>query len=220
MYPLMDGVVLRAKLTRPWAFATEKQLAKLEVSMVFTLIILQIWIFSGRNRFPAYLAAAIIGAGWIARKENLNCLGLIDMKCSALAGLFVVGKLVIPKPQGDHGVAAGMLLVTLGYLGWALFQQGILNSFFAKRLLGAGLSKGMVPVYAGLIFGTVHSPNPILMFVTFLGGAASSYVFLRMERKNLYLIALAHAVLAVAMLYAIPHATHHLVVGPKFWEVK
>jgi len=101
------------------------------------------------------------------------------------------------------------------YAGFCLLQQVGLNSFVMNRLLGAlekPLPSGLL---AGALFGALHWPNPVLVPLTFVGGAAMAWLFAR--ERNILPLALGQAVLGTFVWWAFPLAWHHSMrVGPGF----
>jgi membrane protease YdiL (CAAX protease family) len=63
------------------------------------------------------------------------------------------------------------------------------------------------PFAAAFIFAAAHLPNPILTPITFLWGFAACLVFLRY--RNLYPLALAHAILGITLAITIPGPVIH-----------
>lgn len=194
--------------------------AVFELASILTLILLQIWILQRRSSWGAYLAAILILGGWVARRENLETLGLIGKRYALpivilFLGKMIFGHLPIFRIHGT-GIESIPLRMSMYFL-WAIVQQLVLNGFFVNRLQCIADGR-YLPVCAGIIFGAVHIPNSLLMPVTAVGGAAASYSFLKMKRKNLYLIALVHAAIGMIILYYLPPSWHHnMVVGPRFY---
>ena len=110
-------------------------------------------------------------------------------------------------------VAAGLVLaavsVTLGlpeidlqrtvvnfiyYVGWGFAQQYALQGFVQLRLVDTGLGR-LAPVCTAAVFALIHSPNPGLMTLVFLGGWLWSVLFRR--EPNLFALAISHAFLAI-----------------------
>ncbi|MBI3046599.1 MAG: CPBP family intramembrane metalloprotease [Candidatus Harrisonbacteria bacterium] len=124
-----------------------------------------------------------------------------------------------------------MLKFFLLYLPWAFFQQLLLNGYFYNRLCGLedaaaaedaaavcinGISQKNAVLISGILFSLVHIPNPVLLAVTLIGGWLSAYFFQR--ARNIYLLAVFHAILAVSTMYCLPEAWHHhLRIGPGFY---
>ena len=100
----------------------------------------------------------------------------------------------------------------LGYAIWAFFQQVLLQGFFLfrfRRLMGAPWSAALAA--AGL-FALAHLPNPTLTIATIIWGLGSCLLFLRY--RNLYPLALAHAILGITIAITIPGSiTRNMRVG-------
>lgn len=112
---------------------------------------------------------------------------LVAWKLGTLRGLYGV----YPAPW--HAVF---------YAIWAFEQQFILNSFFYRRfeaLMGDNTGTALV---TALIFSLVHMPNPVLVPATFIGGLFFVEVFRRW--RNIYPLAIAHAMLGLALAMAFP----------------
>ena len=103
-----------------------------------------------------------------------------------------------------HGVGGPVLFLKRywGYALWSFAQQLLLQDFFLRRfrrLLPGGTSAAFA---AAGIFSLAHLPNPILTAVTFSLGLAACFVFLRY--RNLYVLAVAHAILGITIAITIP----------------
>lgn len=98
------------------------------------------------------------------------------------------------------------------YALWAGVQQLILQCFIlsrARRLLGN--TTAAAAVSAGL-FAVAHLPNPLLTLITLVCGLASCLFFL--HYKNLWPLALAHAILGISIAITIPGSLdHNMMVG-------
>ena len=99
-----------------------------------------------------------------------------------------------------------------GYAIWAGVQQLILQSFFLSRSLRLmGDATAAAALSAGM-FAIAHLPNPILTLITLFCGLASCLFFL--HYKNLWPLALAHAILGLAIAVTIPVSmVHNMRVG-------
>ncbi len=119
------------------------------------------------------------------------------------------------------------------YSGNALWQQALVNGYFLPRISEGfekrALDKGMsladseatgvrnAILTLGILFGLTHIPNPVLIPVTMIGGMLSAYFFKR--TRNIYVLIIAHSVLAVSIMYFLPHSWHHhLRVGPGYFR--
>ena len=105
--------------------------------------------------------------------------------------------------------------VLIGYCFWALFQQYLLNGYFANRLQASfdGKYPFLVAPMAGLMFAGAHVPNPLLMGVTLVGGTVAAFAYQR--HRNLFFLAFAHALIGTMLWLVVPDTvSHHLRVGP------
>ncbi|KAA6460922.1 CPBP family intramembrane metalloprotease [Acidobacteria bacterium AB60] len=98
------------------------------------------------------------------------------------------------------------------YAIWAGVQQLILQCFFLSRSLRLlGNATAAAAVSAGL-FAIAHLPNPFLTLVTLFCGLASCLFFL--HYKNLWPLAMAHAILGIVIAITIPGPLdHNMMVG-------
>lgn len=105
----------------------------------------------------------------------------------------------------------------LYYLGNALWQQTLLCGYFYPRLrqeYNGNEAKAILVV--GTLFALVHLPNPVLVPVTMIGGMLSAYFF--QKTRNIYVLIVAHAILAVSVMYLLPDSWHHhLRIGPGYF---
>ncbi len=102
-----------------------------------------------------------------------------------------------------------------GYLAFCLLQQVALNSFLTNRLLGYFGSPWPAAILAGVLFGALHWPNPVLVPLTLVGGVAMAWLFGR--ERNILPLALGQAILGALVWWAFPMAWHHSMrVGPGY----
>jgi hypothetical protein len=94
-----------------------------------------------------------------------------------------------------------------GYTIWALTQQLLLQGYFLIRLLRIIPSKALAVTTAGTVFALIHLPNPVLTPVTLLWGLAACFVFLKF--RNIYPLAIAHAIFGICVAITIPASVHH-----------
>jgi hypothetical protein len=101
--------------------------------------------------------------------------------------------------------------VLIGYCWWALFQQYLLNGYFANRLSAAFDARYpyLVALMAGAMFAGAHAPNMLLMGVTLVGGTVAAIAYQR--HRNLFFLAFAHALIGTMIWFAVPDTvSHHL----------
>ena len=102
------------------------------------------------------------------------------------------------------------------YVGWAFVQEFMLQCFCVP-MLRAMVSRVSSLLLAGVLFAVAHLPNPSLTLAAFFAGVAFTSIYAR--RKNLYVVALIHAVLGLTLSVSAPDEWFHdLRVGRHFWE--
>jgi hypothetical protein len=105
------------------------------------------------------------------------------------------------------------------YFAFCLLQQVALNSLFSNRIYFLTKRIWISSLIAGLIFATLHWPNPVLMPATFVAGVAMSWLFLK--ERNILPLAIWHMALGVLIVWAMPIAWHHgLRVGPGYYTFR
>ncbi len=114
-------------------------------------------------------------------------------------------------------------------LSWYCFlsgpgQQLLLHSFVTSQLY-ALFTKGsgnlqvdrraalITSIIIGVMFFIVHIPNPKLMIVTPIAGAATAYIFLNC--RNIFILGIAHGILGTALTYCLPLSMR---IGPHYWQ--
>jgi membrane protease YdiL (CAAX protease family) len=99
---------------------------------------------------------------------------------------------------------------------WGLGQQFALQTVFLREAQAA-LSKSSGIWLAALLFAALHLPNPFLTAATALGALAWCWLYDR--HPNLLPLALSHAVVTLAILYAFDETvTGGLRVGAAYWS--
>ncbi|UWZ81724.1 CPBP family glutamic-type intramembrane protease [Occallatibacter riparius] len=98
------------------------------------------------------------------------------------------------------------------YAIWAGLQQLILQCFFLARSVRLIPNATAAAALSAALFAIAHLPNPVLTLITLVCGLASCLFFLRY--KNLWPLAVAHAILGIAIAITIPgHLDHNMRVG-------
>jgi hypothetical protein len=93
------------------------------------------------------------------------------------------------------------------YAIWAGVQQFLLQCFFLLRFLRLLPTRRSATLAAAGIFALAHLPNPILTPITLLWGLAACFAFLRF--RNLYPLAMAHAIFGITVAITIPGPVDH-----------
>jgi membrane protease YdiL (CAAX protease family) len=131
---------------------------------------------------------------WVAGAGLLLAAGIA-------AGGAVAGTLHVYSNQRHP--ALGSLL----YVGWALAQEFIIQSFFFVRWERI-LKSGTYAVWAtALLFLVAHLPNPVLLIAAAVAGPVLSELFRRY--RNICPLAIAHAAIGLALAAAVPDVMHH-----------
>lgn len=131
--------------------------------------------------------------------------------------ILVIGLLCNPLLFSRADLAKRFAVSVLFYLGNALWQQVLLNGYFLPKLEQALENPAKAIPAIGILFALVHLPNPVLVPVTMVGGMLSVYFF--QKTRNIYILIIAHAILAVSVMYLFPESWHHhLRIGPGFFR--
>lgn len=128
-----------------------------------------------------------------------------------LAGLFVwaLTRPAPPLPKIIFGL--------IGYPVWAFAQEYALLGFAANRLEeGVGPRPLLVSCLNGVLFSLIHSPNPMLMTACFVSGSVFTRIFLK--TRNVYPLALAHALGGFLLSWIFLDQYNAMMVGPAYWK--
>lgn len=154
---------------------------------------------------------------WVWR---LACLTAIGLALILIAGYFFKPEFWLARNFWDKKIIAG----TKSYIWWGLIQQLLLQGYVTNKLY-AIFAKNPDPnqvekraafltaLASGVLFFCAHIPNPTLMIVTPIAGAATAYVFLNC--RNVYLLGIAHGILGNAIGYCLANS---LRIGPHYWQ--
>jgi membrane protease YdiL (CAAX protease family) len=209
--PTEIGVGVPDKLTpgrRLWAFC--------ELAIGYVLILAVIWTARPVQRWLFWLAIAwfvfaIVGSfpGWKA----MGCCASGFWRSAWVVGVALVlagsavalaGNLhTLHHPNG----LAEWIFAFGGYAIWSLAQQFLLQGYFLARLARLVPSATVAPVVAALIFAAAHLPNPILTILTLVWGLTACFVFVK--SRNLWPLAIAHAIFGICIAITIPGPTLH-----------
>jgi hypothetical protein len=147
---------------------------------------------------------------WPATKLALTVFGLMT------AALIAIGLLLgAPRHLPPNLISSRRLA---NYLAFCLLQQVALNSLVHNRMLSLLPNEWAAALSTGVIFGACHWPNPVLVPLTLIGGAAMAWMFGRV--RNIIPLAIGQAVLGSLVSWAFPIAWHHhLRVGPGYYGI-
>jgi Type II CAAX prenyl endopeptidase Rce1-like len=187
---------------------------KLQAQAPWTAWVMVVWLLASylaRRDTPKTI-------GW--RVDNLEPATKLAIKFFALSFVvtFAVGVLLGMLHRAPSHVLEPRRFGS--YLAFCVLQQVGLNSLVTNRLLRAFGGKAVpAALLAGLLFGALHWPNPVLVPITFVGGVAMAWMFAK--ERNILVLALGQAVLGSLVWWAFPMAWHHSMrVGPGYWTYR
>ncbi|HEY1210510.1 MAG TPA: CPBP family intramembrane glutamic endopeptidase [Terracidiphilus sp.] len=193
----------------------------IELAIAYGLILLVIWTPRPWQRILWWVAAAAVVAIASASFEGLQAMGL--RRENFLHSLWIVGAALLVtavavvlaiRLRTLHVPPTSLLFIEtyVGYIVWTFVQQLLMQCFFLSRFLRLLPSAKLAALVTAIIFAAAHLPSPILAPVTLLWGLASCMLFLRY--RNLYTLALAHAILGVTLAITVPGlVVHNMRVG-------
>lgn len=187
-----------------------------ELAIAYALILAVIWTPRPLQRvlwiFAVVVIAIIIGFSF----ESLRAMGL--RTANFFHSLWIVGVALLvsgvavataARLHTLHGPSAPLPLIEdfWSYFIWSGVQQFLLQCFFLSRLVRLLPKPRQAALVAAALFALAHLPNPVLAGLTIIWGSVACLVFLRY--RNLYPLAMAHAVLGVTIAVAVPGAIDH-----------
>lgn len=192
-----------------------------ELVIAYTLILAVIWTPRPWQQWLWLVAVVIIAAIIAFSFEGLRAMGL--RAANFFRSLWVVGAALAvsgiavataARMHTLHGPSAPLPLIEgfWAYAIWSGVQQFLLQCFFLSRLLRLLPKPRQAAFAAAGLFALAHLPNPVLAVLTVVWGSVACLVFLRY--RNLYPLAIAHAVLGITIAVAVPgHVDHNMRVG-------
>lgn len=192
----------------------------IEIAVAYGLILAVIWTPRPVQRWLWWVAAAAVvfitcisfdrpgmdlDAMGLRRKNFVRSLWIaaVALALAALA-ILVAGRMHTLRLFGGP---VWLLENYWAYMIWAAVQQFLLQCFFLSRLLRLIGRPRLAAFAAALIFACAHIPSPILAPITLTWGFAACLLFLRY--RNLYPLAMAHAILGVAIALTVPGPVDH-----------
>jgi hypothetical protein len=146
---------------------------------------------------------------WPATKQALLAFGAMA------AGLLAIGIVFGAQKHPPPNLISGSRLWS--YFTFCLLQQVALNSLLHNRMLSLVRKQWLAAGSTAAIFAACHWPNPVLVPLTFVGGAVMAWLFGR--QRNIIPLAIGQALLGSIVFWAFPLAWHHhLRVGPGYWQ--
>lgn len=187
-----------------------------EILIAYALIMMVIWTPREIQRVLWWVAAAgvlaiiclsfdgwdAVGMRWTNLRRSLWIVGVaLALSVAAIAVAARVGTLHLP-----HTVAA-FIGAYIAYAIWSGVQQFLLQGFFLVRFLRLISRPWLAALVAALLFSTAHLPSPFLTPITLVWGLVACLLFL--HYRNLYPLALAHAILGITIAITVPGSLDH-----------
>ncbi len=200
----------------PDTHTLSKRRALLELAIGYGLILLVLWTPRPWQR-PLYAVAALVIAVifWLGyttpksmglRAENFFRSLWIVSAALFISAISISLAIHFQTLHPVHG-PVGFFKRYWGYALWSFVQQLLLQDFFLRRLRLLLPSARLAVLAAAAIFSIAHIPSPVLMLVTFFMGLAACLLFLRY--RNLYPLAIAHAILGITIAITLPNSIIH-----------
>jgi len=171
--------------------------------------------------FPVWMLASFLAHGDTPRTMGWRAdnLWTATRRSAWVFSVCIAGLLLTGILLGAFHRSAQHLFVPrhfLNYMGFCLIQQVALNSYLTNRLLGALNRSATVSLLSAAIFAALHWPNPVLVPLTVIGGAAMAWLFA--AERNILPLVIGQGILGTLVWWAFPAAWHHgLRVGPGFY---
>lgn len=195
--------------------------ALVELVGIYGLILLMIWAPQPWQWPLRSLAAlslvTVIAVSYEGRRKMGLCTVNLKRSMWAVALAMAVAVLAVALAVGLHTLhvesSPGWAVRVYGsYALWAGVQQLILQCFILSRSLRLVRNAPAAAALSAGLFAVAHLPNPILTIITLVCGLASCLFFLRY--KNLWPLAVSHAILGTAIAITIPGSLdHNMMVG-------
>jgi hypothetical protein len=187
-----------------------------EIAVAYALILIVIWT---PRPWQCYLwVIAVFGVGAIIASSwpGFRAMGLRTV--NFFRSLWVVGAALVFAAVAvaisahlhalrDPGTPLEFVANYGSYVIWSGVQQFLLQCFFLSRLLRVIPKPRYAAFAAAGLFALAHLPNPILVVLTIVWGSMACLVFLRY--RNLFPLAIAHAILGITIAIAVPGPVDH-----------
>ena len=190
--------------------------ALLELFAAYATILLALWTSDAIQKL--FIAMAVL---WVVtcaasswrnlRESGLSTAGFRQSTWVVVAALLVaLGFLLVASRLHTLHIVVRRrppVISITAYAGWALLQEFILVNVFLSRMLRVVERNSAAVIATAVLFAMAHIPNPLLVAVTLFWGAIACVLFLRY--RNLYTLAIAHAVVGLTLAITVPDAVQH-----------
>jgi hypothetical protein len=204
-----------------------RYLALIEIVTIYSLVQAYIWKwqYTHPRLVVLILLLLLVSHGW--HRDTPSRLGFrLDNFVAAirqaapwsipfLAVLFLAGAWT--GRLGELPLHWGSLWPYLRYTLWGLFQQYGLQGFFHNRLMTVVPNPTQSSIVSGIIFMTLHLPNPVLLVFTLCGGIALSWLYT--QSRNLFVLGIFHGLVGLLLSNTFPKDwLHNMRVGPGYFR--
>ncbi len=220
---------------------TSPTLLSFEIAAVFASIMTYIWLFAKSAPWLALFPISLIIFSWCWRRntylwltgktlpdwyaeefgflpkstKGLGKLTLIWL--AAMVTIVVLGLIFNPNFLKEKQLWSLTSYWLSRYFVWGWFQQFVLHGYVTRNLKTVLRNDTKTAFWTSVIFSFLHLPNPLLMVITFFSAFVSAKFFLKYS--NIYILALFHGFLAVAIGTCLPDSlVQNLRIGPRFLE--
>jgi hypothetical protein len=187
-----------------------------EIFIAYALIMMVIWTPRAAQRVLWWVAAAGMVAiiclsfdGWAAAGMRAANLWLSSWIVGAALALSAAAMLIAARLGTLHMPRTVLAFVGtyVAYAIWSAVQQFLLQGMFLTRFLRVIPRAWLAALAAAGLFSAAHLPSPFLAPITLVWGFAACLLFLRY--RNLYPLALAHAILGITIAITVPGTFDH-----------
>jgi len=203
----------------------KRWLSLADVTLLPAFILWFIWQLQFTARWTWVIFAVWLVASFLLHRDTPKTLGWradniwpATEQALAVFGLMVAGLVIVGFLLGASRHLPPISISLLGgYFAFCVLQQVALNSLLHNRMLSLVQNEWVAAGLTGAIFAACHWPNPVLVPLTFVGGAAMAWMFGRV--RNIIPLAIGQALLGVLVGWAFPMAWHHhMRVGPGYYQ--
>jgi hypothetical protein len=187
-----------------------------EIAIGYGLIMMVIWTPRDLQRVLWWVSAAGVLAmicfsfeGWAATGMRVRNLGRSFWIVVAALAISAVAVVVAARLGTLHLPAtfSAFIGTYIAYAIWSGVQQFLLQGFFLVRFLRLIQRPGLAALTAAALFSTAHLPSALLTPMTFVWGFIACLLFI--HYRNLYPLALAHAILGITIAVTVPGPVDH-----------
>jgi membrane protease YdiL (CAAX protease family) len=192
-----------------------------ESAVAYALIMAVIWTPRPYQRWLWWVAAAGVALITAISFDGTKAMGLRSANflrsfwVVVVALLLAAAAIAIAARTHTLHLPPGFLPFVKAYFAyavWSFVQQFLLQDFFLLRFLRLLSAPRWAALFSAALFALAHVPNPVLVPITFLWGLAACFLFLRY--RNLYSLAVAHAIFGITIAITVPgHVDHNMRVG-------